>query len=184
MRHGGDAGLDPRTEAEVELEIGAAGEGVGVPEAAGLEEGGGDGTPAGRKVLQARQRRPVRLGVAVIGVRAGAFGDGEEVELVLKVRAHLRAVEDDGDAEAPKVVGGADAESCNSRGEPMAPDEWMTSVLARWVVSLVWTPNALPFSTTIRRTCWPVLPVRFERPRAGFRTAVEVEQRRYQRWVS
>ncbi len=66
----------------------------------------------------------------------------------------------------------------------MAPEERMTSVAARWVVSLVWTPTALPFSTTIRRTCWPVFTVRFGRPRAGFRKAVEVEERRYQRWVS
>ena len=33
----------------------------------------------------------MRLGVAVIGVRAGAFGDHEEVEVVLQVRADARA---------------------------------------------------------------------------------------------
>ena len=116
MRHGGDAGLDPGAEAEVELNVGGAGGGVGVPEAARLEEGGGDGAFPCQEVLQACERGPVRFGVAVIGVRAGAFGDHEEVEVVLQVRAHLRAVEDDGDAEAFQVVGGADAGELQEAG--------------------------------------------------------------------
>jgi hypothetical protein len=101
---------------EPELDVGAAGGGIGVPEAPSLEEGGGDGAFAGQEVLQARQRRPMRLGVAVIGVGAGAFGDDEEVKVVLQVRADLWAVEDDRDAEAAQVVGGADAGKLEEAG--------------------------------------------------------------------
>ena len=47
---------------------------IGVPEAAGLEEGRGDRAAPEQDVLQAGPERAVQLGVVVVGVVAGAFG--------------------------------------------------------------------------------------------------------------
>ncbi len=114
--HGGDASLDPRAKAEMKLDVGGAGVGVGVPEAARLEERRGDGALAGEEVLQARDGGPVRFGVAVVGVGAGAFGDDEEVDVVLQVRADAGLVEVDGDAERAEVVGRAEAGELQEAG--------------------------------------------------------------------
>ena len=61
-------------------------------------------------------------------------------------------------------------DSISIRGEPIAPDERITSdAAAIRLPSISSTPMARPFSTTIRFTCAPVRTVRFDRPRFGAR---------------
>ena len=60
---------------------------VGVPEAAGLEQARGHRPLLEQQILQAGPGRAVQLGVVVVGVVAGAFGDDEEIEMVLQVGA-------------------------------------------------------------------------------------------------
>ena len=62
------------------------------------------GPALGQQVLQPGHRRPVRLGVAVVGVRARHLADHEEVEMVLEVRPHPGLVEDRPDADLGQVV--------------------------------------------------------------------------------
>ena len=61
-------------------------------------------------------------------------------------------------------------ESISIRGEPIAPEERMTSAAAVIrLPSISSTPVARPFSTTMRFTCAPVRTVRFGRSRFGAR---------------
>ena len=61
-------------------------------------------------------------------------------------------------------------DSISIRGEPIAPDERMTSEAAVIrLPSIISTPVARPRSTTIRFTCAPVRTVRFGLPRFGAR---------------
>ena len=71
----------------MELDVGRARVLVGVPEAAGLEEARGDRAALGQQILESRERGPVWLGVAVVGMRAGDLADRVEVEVVLEVGA-------------------------------------------------------------------------------------------------
>ena len=82
---------------------------VGVPEAAGLEQGRGDRAGLEQQILQARPHGAVRLRDAVVGVVAGAFADRVEIEVILQIAADAGQIVDDGDAGLPERIGGADA---------------------------------------------------------------------------
>jgi hypothetical protein len=61
-------------------------------------------------------------------------------------------------------------DSCSRRGEPMAPEDRITSAVARIGAFGGSTPTARPFSVTMRRTCTPVHR-QVRAPRAGFQKA-------------
>ena len=100
--------------------------------------------------------------------------------MVLQVAADAGKIVDDGDASRLQRVGGTDPrELQQARRADRAATETITSRSARIVSTpppaATSTPTARPFSTTtfsvwaLRRT------VRFFRPRAGFRNALEAE---------
>ena len=93
----------------MELGVGLGGRPIGVPEAAGLEEGRGDRAALEQDVLDACPDRAVQLDVVVVGVVAAALGHGVDVEMVLEVRADAGQVVDDRHAHLPQMVGRADA---------------------------------------------------------------------------
>ena len=109
MGHAGDARLDARAEPEVELDIGRARLAVRVPKAAGLEQAGGDRSFLEEKILQASPDGPVQLGDVIVGMIARAFGDDEEIEMILQILADARQIMDDRDADRLQMIGGADA---------------------------------------------------------------------------
>ena len=165
----------PGAQAEVELDVGLRGGPVGVPEAAGLEEGRGDRAALEQEVLHACPDRAVQLGVVVVGVVAACIRDGVEVEVVLEVRADAGQVVDDRHADRPQVVGRADAgqQQQARRADAARGDQHLAlaaqhdRLAAR--VSTTSTPTARPSSTTMRVTRAPVLTVRFGRSRIGLR---------------
>ncbi len=82
---------------------------IGIPEAAGLEEAGGHRPFLEQQILQAGPGRAVELCVIVVGEVARAFGDDEEVEMVLQVLADAGQVVHRLDADRLQMIGRADA---------------------------------------------------------------------------
>ena len=91
-----DSRLDAGAEAEMELDIGPSlrrvPAAVAIPEAAGLEQGGGDRAAAEQQIFEAGPERAMRPGIAVIAMVAGAFGDGIEIEMVLEIGSDARQI--------------------------------------------------------------------------------------------
>ena len=102
----------------MELQVRRPRVGVGIPEAAGLEEAGGHRTRPREQILQPGQNRKVRLRVTVVGMRAGDLADAVEVEMVLKVLAHVGLVEHHVDPEIPQVVRRPDARQLQQPRRP------------------------------------------------------------------
>ena len=60
----------------------------------------------------------MRLGKAVVGVRAGAFGDDEQVNMVLQVRPHVGLVEHHRNAKVAQMIGRANARQLQQARRP------------------------------------------------------------------
>lgn len=100
-----DACFDARSEAEVELDIRRTGLGIGIPEAAGLEERRGDRTGPEQDILNPGPKCPVEFCNTVISVIARAFSDDEKIQVILKVSTDTRQIVKHLDAHRPQMVG-------------------------------------------------------------------------------
>ena len=119
MRHPRHARLDSRPQPEVKLQVGRPRGGVRIPEPPGFEQRRGDRPASGQQILHPRHCRPQRPGIAVIGVVPGAFGDGEQVQMVLQIRPHSRHVTDHRHPDLGEVIRRADA---RQHQQPWRPD--------------------------------------------------------------
>ena len=91
----------------MKLNVGGSCSLVRVPEAAGLEQRGSHGTGLEQEILDPGPYRAVRTRDAIIGVIAGAFRNGVEVEMVLHVASNARKIVDDRHACRPQRIRGA-----------------------------------------------------------------------------
>ncbi|MNT53257.1 hypothetical protein D3C72_1903370 [compost metagenome] len=80
------ARLDTRPQSQMELDIRRARVRVRIPETARFKQRGGNRAGAKQNIFKPRPYRPVKLGDAVIGMVAGALGNHEKIEMILKVR--------------------------------------------------------------------------------------------------
>ena len=105
----GEAVLQPRAEHEVQLDIGRTCVRVGVPEPAGIDQGGRDRPLSKQDVAQGRPQGPVRPGELVVAEIAAAFAHHIDIDVVLQVPPDAGQVVDRIDAERLQRVAGADA---------------------------------------------------------------------------
>src|SRR6185295_4800572 len=82
---------------------------VGIPEAAGLEEARCHRPVTEDKITQTGNRRPMRLGIFVVGMIAGAFADDAEIEMILEIRSDALEIEQRPYAERSQMIGGPEA---------------------------------------------------------------------------
>src|SRR6185295_1627966 len=82
---------------------------VDIPEAAGLEEARCNWPVTEEKIAQAGDRRPMRLGIFVVGMIAGAFADDAEIEMILEIRSDAWEIAQRPYAERRQMIGGPEA---------------------------------------------------------------------------
>lgn len=168
-----DACFDARSEAEVELDIRRTGLGIGIPEAAGLEERRGDRTGPEQDILNPGPKCPVEFCNTVISVIARAFSDDEKIQVILKVSTDTRQIVKHLDAHRPQMVGRSYAglQKQLRRSDCAGGDQYFAfgahDLKPREVT--ISTPVARAPSTIIRATCAPVRTVRFFRSLIGER---------------
>ena len=147
----------------------AAPSAVGVPEAAGLEQGGGDRPSAEQEILQPGPERCGAAWRSVIGDVARAFGDDVEIEMVLEIRADAGQIVDHRHADRFQMIRRADA---RQHQQPRRADRagGERSPRARRgrcrgaVLSAISTPTARPLlDHDPRARCAPVRTVRLGR---------------------
>src|ERR1700721_2191914 len=80
---------------------------VGVPKAPRLEEARGDGPFLEEQILNARPGGAMPFGDVVVSMLAGAFGDDEEVEGVLKIAANAGEIRRNRNADRLQMIGWA-----------------------------------------------------------------------------
>ena len=101
--------LDAGAGQEMELDVGRLLRPVAPPEAAGLDDVGGDRPLAEQRVFQAGHRLPALLLVAVDAVRPVEFGDDVDIHVIVQVLADARQVVHHLDAVLAEMLGRADA---------------------------------------------------------------------------
>ena len=104
-----DPRLDARTEPEVELDVRHRLARPGKPEAAGLEQRRGHRPLPREEKPQTRRQRPVPFGDIVIGMVAGTFGDGVEIQMILQIAADPRQIQHHRHADRPQMLRRPDA---------------------------------------------------------------------------
>src|ERR1700722_15621242 len=80
---------------------------VGVPKTAGFEEARSDRPFLEEKILKARPGRAMPFGDVVVSMFSRAFGDNEEVEVVLKIAANAGEIMRNRNADRLQMIGWA-----------------------------------------------------------------------------
>ena len=99
----------------MELQVRQGNRRIRKPEGAGLEEAGGRRATLEENVLHTCPSCLVQLGKGIIAVRAGAFADHEQVEMVMQILTDPR-----------QIVNRIDAQPYDRRPRPKWPrfDRW------------------------------------------------------------